>query len=482
MMKLQTSTFALLFVLASISGKAQKNLVFNPSFETGDLIYTKLHTLNSCKLENCTQCDRGDEKPINEYNDKYSAGNRLVDGWEQTSAASTDYYNSPASTMRGHPLVKARSGKGRMALILGEKHWSSSDVDYREYITGILRKPLEAGKKYLVTFYVTRYKYAHFAPLEVAACLTKDPLTDKYNRSKLKAIPQIGMDLDPQLGSRFYWTKIEGVYTALGGERYITIGNFLPKPNPETTESPIKKQSNKFTIVSTRATAYYFLDDVSVVELEENTVPRTKELLVFLMDVSRSMEYKNRLKETREAVLETYKDLPEHIDIAVIGFSSRPEIILSPSRPNPAALKGKLDSLKTESSTNANKSLRFCYEQTEAWSAYTSHIVLCTDGSFSLDNDVKEMIRRHSDKALLHVIQFNDKVNAELEALQNETGGAYLYSGKKSSKAQIREVTQTQLIEKERVQYSKGKPGAIALKWALIAGVGALIAIRLSNI
>lgn len=482
MMKPPTILLAFFSVCVLFSAKAQKNLVFNPSFETGDLIYTKLHTVNSCKLDSCVQCDRGDEKPINEYNGKYTAGNRLVDGWEQTSASSTDYFNSPASTMRGHPLVKARSGKGRMALILGERHWSSNDVDYREYITGMLKKPLEAGKKYLVTFYVTRYKYAHFAPLEIAACLTKDPLTDKYNRSKLKAIPQIGKDLDKQLGGRFYWTKIEGVYTALGGEKYITIGNFLPKPDPSTTDSPIQKQSNKFTIVSTRSTAYYFLDDVSVVEIEEKTVPRTKELLVFLMDVSRSMEYKNRLKETREAVMETYKDLPEQIDIAVIGFSSRPEIILAPSRPNPDALRQKLDSLKTESSTNANKSLRFCYEQTEAWSAYAANIILCTDGSFSLDNDVKEMIRRHSDKALLHVIQFNDKVNTELQELQNETGGSYLYSGKKSSKTQIREVTQKHLVDKEKVQYTRGNPGAIALKWALIAGLGALVAIRLSNI
>ncbi|MBK6835808.1 MAG: hypothetical protein IPG89_16650 [Bacteroidetes bacterium] len=52
------------------------------------------------------------------------------------------------------------------------------------------------------------------------------------------------------------WEKIEGYYTANGGESYLTIGNFFDSNNTSYT----------FIGNGPYACAYYYIDDVSLID------------------------------------------------------------------------------------------------------------------------------------------------------------------------------------------------------------------------
>ena len=74
---------------------------------------------------------------------------------------------------------------------------------------------------------------------------------------------QTVLPFDPQITGNggFYtdtgaWMEISGLYPALGGERYITIGNF--KNNFETIIDP--------TCTNTNVNVYYYIDSVYVIE------------------------------------------------------------------------------------------------------------------------------------------------------------------------------------------------------------------------
>ena len=76
------------------------------------------------------------------------------------------------------------------------------------------------------------------------------------------------MDKDnPVLSGLFGWDEICGVYTAEGGEKFITIGNFTA--NGQTTNTRLKK-SKTFAGASV-VSAYYFIDNISVVAIDDES-------------------------------------------------------------------------------------------------------------------------------------------------------------------------------------------------------------------
>jgi hypothetical protein len=70
--------------------------------------------------------------------------------------------------------------------------------------------------------------------------------------------PQIYNPIGFYITDTLNWTKISGIYTAEGGEEWITIGNFFN--DDETTA--IEFLGGEGSIVS-----YYALDDVSIQSL-----------------------------------------------------------------------------------------------------------------------------------------------------------------------------------------------------------------------
>ena len=225
-----------LYILIVIAGKlfAQTNFVPNYSFE--DTIHCPYTT-----------------EQIN-----YSAN------WRGLYPGTPDYYNACSTTMHVPnycPLLScyqnARTGNAFVAIITFQK----LGLNIREYIQAKLSTSLSSGKKYVVSFYVNRADFAEYSCNSMGAYISVDPIDSISGLNPY--IPQItNNEANNPLADSLNWTLISDIFTANGGEKYITIGNFKNDANSDTVYHGI---------FSGGTTAYYFIDDVSVIPYDSTT-------------------------------------------------------------------------------------------------------------------------------------------------------------------------------------------------------------------
>lgn len=220
------------------------NLVFNPSFEEYRECPRKIDALGTLTI---------------------------VEAWYQPTAGSADYYNVCGSRDCGVPKNK---------LGIQEPHYGNafcgiycSKTDYREYLQTQLREPLREGEMYRVSFYVSLSEYSAGAVATIGALFTgervgdtvRSVLMDKTVRELAPGIsqtvasyfePQVVNDYERVLTDTKGWMQISGVFTAKGGEQYMTIGNFYPA----SQSNVVDLDSLTYLLPG----AYYYIDDVSV--------------------------------------------------------------------------------------------------------------------------------------------------------------------------------------------------------------------------
>jgi gliding motility-associated-like protein len=171
-----------------------------------------------------------------------------------TSTCSTDYYNACSSALNvpnytgGYQLAKTGVAYAGM--------WFLQSPNLREYLQVKLDSTLKSNKCYYVKFYVNQPDYITESINNIGANLSAiPPYSASYNVQNLPVhILNTG---NPIISDSINWVKISGYYTALGGEQYLTIGNFFNDANTNI--------SGTFT---TNAQAYYFIDDVTVEEVK----------------------------------------------------------------------------------------------------------------------------------------------------------------------------------------------------------------------
>jgi len=125
----------------------------------------------------------------------------------------------------------------------------------REYIEARLIDSLIAGKKYYIEFYVSLSDSSIWAIDFIGAYLSKDSVYDYTTLDTLPFIPQIENPAYNKITDKINWTKISEFYTAQGGEKFIVIGNFRGAASTHAD-----------TLSGTWYNAYYYIDDVSVID------------------------------------------------------------------------------------------------------------------------------------------------------------------------------------------------------------------------
>ncbi len=119
-----------------------------------------------------------------------------------------------------------------------------------------LTDTLKAGKSYCLTFYLNLLNYSQYGIDAVGAHFSVLPDTCFGLFCLINALPQVSNPSGNILIDTLGWTKIEGCFTAGGGEKYLTIGNF-------NTDSATQKALNR---PSFSWGTFYYLDDVSLYE------------------------------------------------------------------------------------------------------------------------------------------------------------------------------------------------------------------------
>ncbi len=220
---------------------AQTNLVPNPSFE----VYDTCPGLGV----------RGIENAIPWLNPSTMGGSP---DYMNVCAISTPDFYVPSNSWG---FEYAHSGVAYAGLVA-----YAVDIQYqtpiREYIQVKLSDTLMVGKNYCVSFYVSladnstnHAAYKQVAITEMGLYFSNNSITAN-NWLPLPYTPQVNSPANVYLNDTANWVQITGTYSALGGEKYITIGNF--KGNNTDT----------ITIINTIYSpyAYYYVDDVSVVD------------------------------------------------------------------------------------------------------------------------------------------------------------------------------------------------------------------------
>jgi len=149
------------------------------------------------------------------------------------------------------------------------------NTDYREYIQVKLSDSLKEEKKYVVSFYVSLSDSSSFGTDDIGSFFSDTAIhKDISDHSPFSSfMPQITNPQGNFLTDKANWIEILGIYTAHGGEQYITIGNFYDDANTDTL----------FVgggAINSIPFAYYYIDDVSVI-LIPDTVPQGNELIIY---------------------------------------------------------------------------------------------------------------------------------------------------------------------------------------------------------
>jgi len=223
--------FALLSIINTAYTIAQSNLVPNPSFE--------IHT--DCSNKNIT--------------------NALP--WSGPTCNSSDYFNGCISSA-GVPFngYNARTGNAMAAI------WGLDGVglNYREYLQTPMINTLIVGKCYYVEFYINLYRGLKYGINNMAARFSDSLFTTSSTCSSptvINLIPSILKFGNPVVCDTLKWTKISGIYTANGTEKYITIGNFKNDMQTDTLNVNAGNYPG----------AYYFVDDLSVIPTDSISMP-----------------------------------------------------------------------------------------------------------------------------------------------------------------------------------------------------------------
>ncbi len=140
--------------------------------------------------------------------------------------------------------------------------FSDSNINARGYPRNFLRQTLKGGKTYCVTFYVALTNESTTGIDAIQAYFGDNSLdTIKKSTDPITFLqPQISNVIGNIIVDTLNWTRITSTFIASGNEKYMVVGNF--KSNL-STNSLICNPNNLPAIA-----ADYFIDDVSVIELD----------------------------------------------------------------------------------------------------------------------------------------------------------------------------------------------------------------------
>ena len=191
-----------------------------------------------------------------------------------------------------------------------------SHENYREYIQTPLIKPLEKGKSYLFSVYISLADYSRTYIDQLGVCFL--PQKVKYNSSNvIKDLNPVYMQIGNEVGKDIEnWHHVTVIYTANGTETYLLFGSFAMHQIKKTKYKAPRGIKSRINQTSERD-AYYFMDDVSLVETtaliehEQAAIVKTELDTLNNLPADTALVLKNILFKTNKAKLvpSSYADL-----------------------------------------------------------------------------------------------------------------------------------------------------------------------------
>ncbi len=207
-----------------------------------------------------------------------------VKSWASPTNGTPDYFNAgalaetrtyipnqylfnkcPGCLKKNYQTTK--SGNAFCGLVFGEKQFKRGEFG-NEYLQCKLIKSLTENTLYKVSFFINIGQGYNLFAKDIGAYLSKDSLHYYVDYSVLWGNFPFVVQAQILNNKGFIqdtvnWTEISGYYRASGGEQWLTLGHFMQ----EITN--VLKTDTSF------GQNYYFVDDVSIVEIKGIVAPDT---------------------------------------------------------------------------------------------------------------------------------------------------------------------------------------------------------------
>jgi gliding motility-associated-like protein len=247
---LRIGTYVALMIPATTIAQ---NLVPNPSFESYNLCPTGIGGID--------------------YSPTYSSF-PTVQGWVSpmpTVNGSPDYFNTCAAVGSGVRIPEVtfgyqnpRTGKAYAGIIAweGKRQAGNWVSDVREYLQCKLTQPMQAGKKYCVSFYInpsisSAFGFNYVSIEAMGIHFSNSQLLQPIGYSIVAPV-HISNTGGNYLSDTANWIRISGNYIATGGEQWLTIGCFTNgTPAYMQAYPPVNDPMLNYR-------SYMYIDDVTV--------------------------------------------------------------------------------------------------------------------------------------------------------------------------------------------------------------------------
>ena len=154
--------------------------------------------------------------------------------------------------------------------------------------------------------------------------------------------------------------------------------------------------------------------------------------IIFLVDISGSMDRPDRLPLMKTAMVKMLYKLRMSDKLAIITYADAARVLMnSRSADDKEGIRYYFDRLKAGGNTEGSKGLKLAYRVAESnfIAGGNNQIYLATDGNFVLEAEDKEMIAAYAAKGIyLSVIGLGDNAyhQGKLKALSQSAGGGYM--------------------------------------------------------
>ena len=152
-----------------------------------------------------------------------------VDYWSDPNRGSSDLY-VPNSGGEAHTPPSAYNGNEYPHsgyCFAGFVFLDLAGSNFYEYIQGSFLNPLLAGQTYGIECYVSNAD-AYPNCINDLGFYFSDTQITRTGASILPFTPQYANPVSNPIDTRIGWQRITGSYTALGGEQFLSLGNFTP--------------------------------------------------------------------------------------------------------------------------------------------------------------------------------------------------------------------------------------------------------------
>lgn len=192
----------------------------------------------------------------------------LVESWTTPTDGTTDYFNECGANVVGVP----RNFNGEQGAYSGKSYagmYFYAPDDYREYLQVPLKRNLEKGREYHLSFFLSWAEGSDFVLKDIgimfSAAQIRSATKNTLTKRQLYAQTQGRFWILEVSDSRYWsgsrdWMSVSTDFVAQGNEAYLLIGNF--RTNRKTRKHAIRPNAHRG--------AYYYLDAISLTTLKEN--------------------------------------------------------------------------------------------------------------------------------------------------------------------------------------------------------------------